>query len=356
MRPVLYEPSATDYRSNGIGLLSDAIKCGVTVERNGGYTADLEYATQGAYSEYLLPGYIFKARANDTDRPQLFRINNVQTSLRGTKVIKANHISYDLIGRPVKPYTAVGAVAALAGIESNAVIPTGFTFETDLTSTAEYGITVPRSARSILGGQDGSLIDHYGGELYFDNFRVFWKQRIGADNGVAIRYGKNLVSLEQEIDNSYACNGVFPYWYKENEGIVMPSFASRRDWAYGYNHYQILDFTDLFETAPTATQLSQTAAALLPTMLAPDQSIEVSFISLHQLKEYETIAALEKVALGDTVQVIYKVDAPGEMRHKVNINIKTRVVKTEYNVLTERYDSLELGTLQTTLADYIVKG
>ena len=133
----------------------------------------------------------------------------------------------------------------------------------------------------------------------------------------------------------------------------MPSAPSRIDWAYGFNHYSTVDMSSDFETMPTAAQLSTAAAALVPTMLAPEQTIDVSFVALHQLKEYETISALEKVALGDTVQVVYKVMTD---RKKLDININTRVVKTEFNTLTEQYNSIELGTLKTTLADYIVKG
>ena len=353
MIPILYEPSETAFDHNGIGVLSDCLKCAVTCERNGSYTLELEYQVKGNYAEYLLPNYVIKALANDTDRPQLFRVYAVNTTLRGTKAVKANHISYDLIGRPVRPYTAATAALALAGIETNAVIPTGFSFETDITSSTGYSITTPRSARNILGGSEGSLIDTYGGELYFDNFRVIWKSRIGEDNGVSIRYGKNLLSLDQELDSSYSCNGVFPFWYKENDGLVMPSAPSRVDWAYGFNHYSTVDMSNDFETMPTASQLSTAAAALVPTLLAPEQTIDVSFVALHQLKEYETISALEKVALGDTVQVIYKVMTD---RKKLDINVKTRVVKTVFNTLTEQYNSIELGTLKTTLADYIIKG
>lgn len=344
MKAVLYEPAGMDYRYNGIGVLSDEIRADVETERNGVYVADLEYPTNGIWSEYLLPNYIVKMAANDTDDLQLFRIQNVINTNKGTKRVKLNHISYDLVGRPVKPYSANGAAAAVAGIETNALIPTGFTFETDLTGGGQYSIPTPRSARAVLGGTEGSLIDVYGGELRFDNYKVSLLTRLGSDNGVSVRYGKNLTDLSQELDSSEACNGILPYWYTDNDGLVMPTTASTTNWDYGYNNYKTMDLTDQFDSKPTATQLKNLADTLITPGLS--QTLEVSFVSLYRLKEFEVISVLEKVALGDTVAVIYP---------QLNLNVKTRVVKTTYDSLTERYKSIELGTHKTTIADIIIK-
>ena len=355
MKPILYAPDETAFVYNGEGTLPDVVECVVTCERNGIYKLEMEYPVNGMRAELLRVGYCIKARANDRDRPQIFRIYNVSATLRGTKAVKANHISYDLTGRPVKPYTASGTSAAVAGIESHAVIATGFEFSTDLTSTAQYQIVTPRSARAVLGGADGSLLDVYGGELYFDNYKVSLLKDAGQDNNVTIRYGKNLTQLEQELDNSDAGNGIFPYWYKEDDGLVTPSGASRIDWQLGYNCYRTLDVTDQFKTKPTAAQLTAYANALVPHLATTQETLDVSFVALHQLKEYETIAMLEKVGLCDTVRILYTVYGD-DGSIKLRVNTKTKVVKTVYNVLTEKYNNVELGTLKKTLADYIVKG
>lgn len=345
MKPVLYAADETAFTSNGVGVLADCISCLVTEERNGGYELEMQYPSNGLWSEDIDVGMVIKAKANDTDAPQLFQIYDVVRSLSAAYVIKAEHISYRLSGVPLKPYSAAGVAATLAGIDSHAVATVGFTFSTDFTNTTNYSFTTPRSVRSLLGGAEGSLLDQFGGEYHFDNFRVELLKARGADNGVTIRYGKNLTELEQDV-NGAVYNGIFPYWYKENEGVVYPNSAVAASGAYPIQCYEALDLTNDFQNKPTAAQLTARAQSLVNGYGAPVESISLSFITLHQLKEYATIAALEHVSLCDVVHVIY--DAIG-------VNVKTKVVKTVYNTLTELYDAIEVGALQTTLADVITR-
>lgn len=345
MKPVLYAADETAFTSNGVGVLADCISCLVTEERNGEYELEMQYPSNGLWADDIDVGMVIKAKANDTDAPQLFQIYDVVRSLSAAYVIKAEHISYRLSGVPLKPYSAAGVAATLAGISSHAVANVGFTFSTDFTNTTNYSFTTPRSVRSLLGGAEGSLLDIFGGEYHFDNFRVELLKARGTDNGVTIRYGKNLTELEQDV-NGAVYNGIFPYWYKENEGVVYPNSAVVASGSYPVQCYEALDLTNDFQNKPTAAQLTARAQSLVNGYGAPVESISLSFITLHQLKEYATIAALEHVSLCDVVHVIY--DAIG-------VNVKTKVVKTVYNTLTELYDAIEVGALQTTLADVITR-
>ena len=345
MKPILYAATETAFTSNGIGVLSDCISCLVSEARNGEYELEMQYPSNGLWSEDIDVGMVIKAKANDTDAPQLFQIYDVVRSLSAAYVIKAEHISYRLSGVPLKPYSAAGVAATLAGISSHAVANVGFTFSTDFTTTTNYSFATPRSVRSLLGGAEGSLLDLFGGEYHFDNFRVELLKARGADNGVTIRYGKNLTELEQDVNGS-VYNGIFPYWYKENEGVVYPNSAVAASGSYPVQCYEALDLTNDFQNKPTAAQLTARAQSLVNGYGAPVESISLSFVTLHQLKEYATIAALEHVSLCDTVHVIY--DAIG-------VNVKTKVVKTVYNTLTELYDTIEVGAIQTSLADVITR-
>ena len=345
MKPILYAATETAFTSNGVGVLADCISCLVTEERNGEYELEMQYPSNGLWSEDIDVGMVIKAKANDTDAPQLFQIYDIARSLSAAYVIKAEHISYRLSGVPLKPYSAAGVAATLAGISSHAVANVGFTFSTDFTNTTNYSFTTPRSVRSLLGGADGSLLDLFGGEYHFNNFKVELLKARGSDNGVTIRYGKNLTELEQDV-NGAVYNGIFPFWYKENEGVVYPNSAVAASGSYPVQCYEALDLTNDFQKKPTAAQLTARAQSLVNGYGAPVESISLSFITLHQLKEYATIAALEHVSLCDVVHVIY--DAIG-------VNVKTKVVKTVYNTLTELYDAIEVGALQTTLADVITR-
>lgn len=342
MNPILYAADETSFTTNGIGVLSDCISCIITEERNGQYTLEMEYPSNGLWVDEIETGCIIKAKANDVDDPQLFQINDVIRTLTGINTIEAQHISYRLSGIPVLPFTAAGAAAALTSIETYAVTPTGFTFETDKNSVTSYSFPYPRSARSILGGQEGSLLDQFGGEYHFDNFKVSLLTARGANHGVTIRYGKNLTDIDQEVDGA-VYNGILPYWYSEEDGAVYPTTPTV-DGSPVVPCYEALDLTSEFEEKPTAAQLTAKAEAMVSGMGKPIETIEVSFITLHQVEEYGSLAALEHVALCDTVTVIYP---------DLRINAKMKVVKTVYNTLVEMYDEITLGTLQTTLADVI---
>ena len=71
----------------------------------------------------------------------------------------------------------------------------------------------------------------------------------------------------------------------------------------------------------------------------------MSFALLAQSGEYETQAVLEQVQLGDTVNVVYEA---------LGVNASARVVKTEYDVLGDKYKSVTLGRVKQNLASILV--
>lgn len=79
----------------------------------------------------------------------------------------------------------------------------------------------------------------------------------------------------------------------------------------------------------------------------PTNTIKVSFVQLWNTEEYKDIAVLEHVNLCDTVMVYYP---------EFDISARSKVIKTEYNVLLDRYDSVELGDAVKNAADSIVSG
>ena len=53
MKPILYEATETEFVSNGIGRLSDAVSCTVLEERNGQYELEMEYPVTGIHYKDL---------------------------------------------------------------------------------------------------------------------------------------------------------------------------------------------------------------------------------------------------------------------------------------------------------------
>lgn len=350
MIPILFESGTTQFNTNGLGRLADCIRCQVTEERNGKYVCEFDYPITGKLFSEITLGRIIVCTHDETGDEQPFIIyrRNIP-DLRGVVTFYANHISYMLNDIVVKPYTAGSVALALQKIKTESANQNPFNFWTDKDTTADFNSAVPRNARAMLGGEENSILDVFGGGEYeFDKFRVNLYASRGQDSGVEIYYGKNLKELSQDIDNSGTYNAIVPYW-ADSEGYIrmLPEVII----SYAASGERIdaapMDLSDAFEEMPTAAQLRAAAKSRYESgdSWLPTENIKVDFVQLWQTEEYKELAALQRVGLCDTVSVIY-LDAGIE-------RIKQKVIRTTYNVLLERYDEMELGTLQPSLGEAI---
>ena len=217
MKPILYKPTATDFSNNGIGVLSDAVFCEVTEERNGIFELVLDYPINGLHFSEIKQRSIITAKPNPTADAQPFRVYRVTKPLAGTVTVFAQHISYDLSGIAVTPFSAGSAAAALQALKNNSVGENSFEFWTDKSTVAEMAVKTPASVRAMLGGVEGSVLDTYGGEYEWDGYMVKLYNKRGQNRGVSIRYGKNLIDLTQEENCAGVYTAVMPFW-ANNEG------------------------------------------------------------------------------------------------------------------------------------------
>lgn len=348
MIPTLYGENETQFNSNGEGKLVDAISCVVTEERNGVYELKMEYPVDGGHSDDIGYSKYILATPSDGARPQAFQIYKISTPKNGKKTILANHISYRLSHIPSGTFTASNAPEALSKLKSNAYEPCPFDFMTDIQTSANYVQDAPASIRSRLGGTKGSLLDTYGGEYEFDMYNVRWLTNRGSNNGVSLRYGKNIVDLNQEQNIENTITGICPFWKDPNgsEVVELPEKVIYSEHASGYPYHRtrVIDFTSNFESKPTVAQLRTAANGYISDhqIGIPSVNIKVSFVPLWQTKEYADIAPLERVKLCDTVNVYFE---------KLKINATAKVIKTEYDVLMDRYKSISLGNASTSFAD-----
>ena len=354
MIPILYDKTvvdvATDFANFGVGALVDTTKCLVTEERNGLYECEFSYPVAGEHFSKIVPDRIVKVKSGDYINPQLFRIYRAVKPINGIAKYYAQHISYDLSLNPVVPFSAQGVSAenALKAILNNCYYRHKFLAISDITTTSDFGFAEPKSARSCFGGVEGSVLDVYGGEYEFDNFAVKLHRARGQDSGVTILYGKNLLSLNSDVNTGSTYTAVYPF-VKDDEGNVttltekiveVPSPPS-----FGEPRTLVLDLSDKIEPDEQVTEAK--LRALTNEYITRNnigtikQNIEISFVQLEQSKEYESMAALERVRLCDTITV----------RHSaLGISVKAKVVKTVYNTLSEKYEKIEVGTIKKRLS------
>nr|DAV82970.1 MAG TPA: Putative tail protein [Caudoviricetes sp.] len=310
----------------------------------------MEYPVTGVLFDELKHGSIIFAPPNDSSEPQPFRVYGKSTPLSGVVTVRAKHISYQLSHIPVSPFTAGSCAAALQGLKTNAVEPCPFDFWTDKETVATFTVTEPASARSLLGGVAGSVLDVYGGEYEFDRYTVKLHKARGTDSGVVIAYGKNLVDIDQEESIENTITGVYPY-YKDTDGNVLElpekvvSGASAHN--FPYPRTVPLDCSQEWQETPSVEQLRAYASAYVEKegIGVPSVSLKVSFVPLWQTEEYKAIAPAERLNLCDIATVRFE---------KLGVNARAKVVQTVYDVLAGRYESITLGEASTNLADTIV--
>lgn len=345
MIPILYNSTETDFTTQGLGALADAISCYVTEERNGIYELEMEYPQTGIHFEDIQNGNIIMAIPSPYRAAQPFRIYKVTKPLNGNVTVYASHISYDLNKIPVSPFSASSASSALAGIKTNMQIQNNFQFWTDKTMDAAFSSQVPAACRSILGGQEGSILDVYGGEYEWDRFTVRLHNKRGDDSGVVIRYGKNLTGLNQEGDISSLVTGICPYWFSDGTLVMCDPPIIYRKGMTAQSAVPV-DFTQQFETAPTAAQLQEAAERYIENndIGEPTVSLDVEFIQLEQMSGFEGMALLEKCDLCDTVTVQYE---------QAGIDVEAEIVSIQTDVLLERYEKMQVGSIRANIAQTI---
>ena len=338
--PRLYPPTAAAWDTNGLGALSDCISCVVEETLNGPYELEMQYRLNGLHYADITLRSIILAKPNPTARPQPFRVYKISRPINGVVTINAQHLSYDLSGIVIEPFNAPSLASALEGMKTNAVTENPFEYETDKTVISDFVVSYPSSARSLVAGQRGSLLDTYGRELEFDRYQVkLWAHR-GKDNGVTIRYGKNMTDVNQEEDGSGVYTGVYPYWYSEEEGSVdLGSSYVPVEGEFDFTRILLLDLTEEFENKPTAEELTQKAQEYISNHDPGVPTISTT-VSWYQSKDF-----VENVNLGDVVGVYFS---------RLGISAKAKIVKTRYNALQNRYESVDIGSVRSSIAGTIV--
>ena len=338
MIPCLYEATEKAFTSNGIGKLCDCLSCFVTEKRNGAYELKMTYPSDGIHAEEIIEDRIIFAKPAERTSYQPFRIYKIMTPLTGLLEIAAKHIQYQQNFITVSPFSANGSRAAMAAIKSHTTTDCPFEFWTDIDSSAVFSIESPATVRGCLGGMEGSMLDTYGGEYEWDMFTAMLHGYRGADHGVKIVYGKNLIDFKMERSIENMITGVHPYWKHSEDGTLfeLPEKVMTVEHDSTYEKISVLDCTSQFEEKPTEAQLRNYVRQYLKntSLTEPDIDIKIDFFQLWQTPGYADIAEAERVNLCDTVHVYIS---------KLGLSVSCKVTETEYDVLLERYKSIVLS-------------
>lgn len=351
----IYASDDVNCSNLGLGVLTGVTDCEVTRQTNGQWECEFSIAINSQHYSKIGFGKKIKVKADEKAGYQQFRIYKItKPDLKGIVKVYCEHISYDLSRLTVKPLNLTGqsATAAISAVLNNCTSQThNFSGQgSTVTGTKDIKSDIPRTARSWLSASENSIVDLFNCELEFDNYTITAKPQIGEDNGVKILYGKNLRDVNDESNSDTAFNAIYPYAVVNEQYYELPEkvLALTNNLPFTEIRCIPVDLSQKFDenTTITAELLRSTALTYAgqARLTKTNRNIKVSFEQLWNSKEYETLSALERVGLGDTVYVHY-----GEY----GIDVTARVNKIVYDVLNEKYKSIELGRARKTITETI---
>ena len=346
MIPILFESTETDFYNNGLGRLRDMISCIVTEERNGVYECDFEYPVTAEDFNDIRIGRIIGVTHDDSDDIQPFDIVSYERPINGVVTFHAVHISYRQSYLTVTGKNINSLADAFARLSNYATPTNPFTYETDKTSTGYVGAFngIPQTVRSMLGGMEGSILDAYGGEYEWDRFNVILHSARGQYRDFSIRYGVNMTDYNEELDSSGCYMACVPYWTDGTVTVVGDKQTASGTTITNRGECVPLDVSEKFENKPTKAQVNAMGLSMINSNnpMVPGQNIHVEFIRLQDSPEYADFASLMQCNLCDTINVVFP---------NYNTQSRFKIVKTVWDVLSDRYESMELGDLSVTLAE-----
>ena len=283
--------------------------------------------------------------AEENGKKKLYRIYNVVRSLYSVTAY-ARPIFYDLIDKvllDVRPTNKIGKEAL-----DIILADTGFTGHSNISISNTAYYVRKNIVEALLGDEENSFINRWGGEFYCENFDVYINDRIGADNGVRVEFGYNLNEIEEDVNIEEVVTRIIPTGY---DGIMLdgetPWVDSPLINKYTQPKMRVIEFSDVkvkensddeegFDTIEEArAELIRQCNLLYENDIdKPAVNYKIDMINLANTTAYKDFKMLVEVNKGDTVTCYIK---------HLDMDVKARVIDYERDLITGEYTSIELG-------------
>ncbi len=291
-------------------------------------------------------------------REQPFRIYRVVSELDKISVY-ARHISYDLMDNMVKHYApAANASGATVceGLLAACQTEHDFKIFSDLSSTSEKLVFDNTNPIDALLGEEG-LAKVLGGELTRDWYDIYLVNRVGSDTNVTVRYGKNLLGISYDVDDTNAVTRIVPTGEtKDGKPLYLDELyidsAHVNEYPHPkWYHLAVEDAkvgTDGLTVAQAKNKLRQAAQKEFENGCdLPDVTLNVEFIDEADTEEYAQYKPLMHIFLGDSVRVVVP---------KFGLTTTLRMTNYTYDCLLRRYTKMTLGQVADTLVSSTITG
>lgn len=341
------------YDTQGLGALSDWLTATVSNKLNGAEIFQGTYPISGTNADLIVEGRIIQCYVDENRAKQRLRIYYAKTSVIGNTIeVKAEPIFNDIRKSVLNKYDSgtekITASQAWqnAKILAKPAIPSQFSFSSLVDMLANVKIE-KANFLEFFGGKEGSILDRFHGEFLKDNNTLRHETRLGTDHKIKAIYTKNLTGLDLEIDAQSVLVGVYPFISSSSEGedeITLPEEVIFTDYLEDYPAGYV-SFVDFKDKATDVVTLREAAKEWLKTNLdkqKPQVSGSIELVPLRHQKGYEKFVDLEKVSMGDGVDVYHP---------QLKVNMSARIVEYTFNVLTNSYDKLVVGNVKTNFLE-----
>ncbi|MDO0920429.1 MULTISPECIES: phage tail spike protein [unclassified Enterococcus] len=348
LKPRIYDPLEKDFSHNGLGIMIDTSRCDVTEEANGKYEVEIEHPLISRFSEYFENGYQIKAKPNDQEDYHIFEIKNTyKDTISNTILIYGQSRTYKIGNREVRhvEIDSKNGAEAMVAIENGMDEPSDVKLFSDIQTTSST-VFEARNVLSCISGEQGSMVQYWGGEIKREPFKLSLLRRRGRDNVGTVRYGKDLNGLKIKFDWSSIVTKVLPYADLQNSedgttkriygNAVMSELATNYPDIYA-KHIQFTEEQGVKDLASLNRVAANYFRSINPGSDKPKISIELEIEKLTDSEEAKEFAKIKNYGLFDTFSVYHRL---------YDIHIDTKITSVVYDSLTEKNKKIYAGDAQ----------
>ena len=348
LKPRIYDPLEKDFSHNGLGIMIDTSRCDVTEEANGKYEVEIEHPLISRFSSYFENGYQIKAKPNDQEDYHIFEIKNTyKDTISNTIMIYGQSRTYKIGNREVRhvEIDSKNGAEAMAAIENGMDEPSDVKLFSDIQTTSST-VFEARNVLSCISGEQGSMVQYWGGEIKREPFKLSLLRRRGRDNVGTVRYGKDLNGLKIKFDWSSIVTKVLPYADLQNSedgttnriygNAVMSELATNYPDIYA-KHIQFTEEQGVKDLASLNRVAANYFKSINPGSDKPKISIELEIEKLTDSEEAKEFAKIKNYGLFDTFSVYHRL---------YDIHIDTKITSVVYDSLTEKNKKIYAGDAQ----------
>ena len=348
LKPRIYDPLEKDFSHNGLGIMVDTSRCDVTEEANGKYEVEIEHPLISRFSDYFENGFQIKAKPNDQEDYHIFEIKNTyKDTISNTILIYGQSRTYKIGNREVRhvEIDSKNGPEAMAAIEKGMDEPSDVKLFSDIQTTSST-VFEARNVLSCIAGEQGSMMQYWGGEIKREPFKLSLLRRRGRDNVGTVRYGKDLNGLKIKFDWSSIVTKVLPYADLQNSedgttnrlygNAVMSELATNYPDVYA-KHIQFTEDQGVKDLASLNRVAANYFKSINPGSDKPKISIELEIEKLTDSEEAKEFAKIKNYGLFDTFSVYHRL---------YNIHIDTKITSVVYDSLTEKNKKIYAGDAQ----------